>query len=57
MECLLRGGWWGTDPTFLGWHVEILSGLEPGQTYIATGGFHLKAELAKEAFADDGHGH
>lgn len=36
---------------------EILSGLDAGQTYVATGGFHLKAEMEKEAFAGDGHGH
>lgn len=36
---------------------EILSGLEAGQTYVATGGFHVKAEMEKEAFAGDGHGH
>ncbi|MCL4216195.1 MAG: efflux RND transporter periplasmic adaptor subunit [Candidatus Hydrogenedentes bacterium] len=36
---------------------EILGGLAPGQIYVATGGFHLKAEMEKEAFAGDGHGH
>jgi cobalt-zinc-cadmium efflux system membrane fusion protein len=36
---------------------EILSGLAAGQTYVAAGGFHLKAEMEKEAFAGDGHGH
>lgn len=36
---------------------EVLSGLEPGQQYVATGGFYLKAELGKEAFAGGGHNH
>ena len=36
---------------------EVLSGLEPGQQYVATGGFYLKAELGKEAFAGCGHNH
>ncbi len=36
--------------------VEILSGLDPGENYVAEGGFSLKAELGKEAFGD-GHGH
>ncbi len=36
---------------------EVLEGLEAGQKYVAAGGFYLKAELAKEAFADGGHGH
>ena len=37
--------------------VEVLEGLQPGQTYVATGGFHLKAELNKEAFGSHGHSH
>ncbi len=36
--------------------VEILSGLDPGDRYVATGGFSLKAELGKSSFGD-GHGH
>jgi cobalt-zinc-cadmium efflux system membrane fusion protein len=36
--------------------VEVVSGLEPGERYVAHGGFSLKAELGKEAFGD-GHGH
>lgn len=36
--------------------VEIVSGLEPGERYVADGGFSLKAELDKESFGD-GHGH
>ncbi len=36
--------------------VEILSGLETGDRYVAKGGFNLKAELGKGAFGD-GHGH
>jgi cobalt-zinc-cadmium efflux system membrane fusion protein len=37
-------------------HVEILSGLSPGEPYVSRGGFTLKAELGKEAFGD-GHAH
>jgi cobalt-zinc-cadmium efflux system membrane fusion protein len=37
-------------------HVEVVDGLEPGDRYVAAGGFSLKAELGKEAFGD-GHGH
>ena len=37
-------------------HVEVVSGLEPGERFVARGGFSLKAELAKDAFGD-GHGH
>jgi len=37
-------------------HVEVVSGLAPGERYVATGGFSLKAELAKATFGD-GHGH
>jgi cobalt-zinc-cadmium efflux system membrane fusion protein len=36
--------------------IEIVSGLEPGERYVAEGGFSLKAELGKDAFGD-GHGH
>lgn len=38
-------------------HAEILDGLSENQTYVATGGFHLKAEMEKEAFAHSGHAH
>jgi cobalt-zinc-cadmium efflux system membrane fusion protein len=34
-------------------HVEVTSGLKPGERYVAAGGFNLKAELGKEAFGDD----
>lgn len=37
--------------------VEVLAGLEAGQPYVSQGGFHLKAELDKEAFAHSGHAH
>lgn len=37
-------------------HVEILSGLSPGQRYVAAGGFTLKAELQRGEFAG-GHAH
>jgi cobalt-zinc-cadmium efflux system membrane fusion protein len=33
--------------------VEVADGLEPGDRYVAAGGFSLKAELGKEAFGDD----
>lgn len=36
--------------------VEILSGLEPRQTYVTDGSFTLKAQLSKGAFGD-GHNH
>lgn len=36
--------------------VEILAGLEPGQTYVSKGAFTLKAQLSKGAFGD-GHNH
>jgi cobalt-zinc-cadmium efflux system membrane fusion protein len=36
--------------------VEVVGGLEPGDRYVAAGGFSLKAELGKDAFGD-GHGH
>ena len=37
-------------------HVEISAGLQPGSRYVARGAFTLKAQLAKDAFADD-HGY
>lgn len=37
-------------------HVEIVSGLTKGQTYVSTGAFTLKAELAKSELSDD-HSH
>ncbi|MFQ5444847.1 MAG: secretion protein HlyD, partial [Nitrospinales bacterium] len=37
-------------------HVEIISGIKPGQQYIAQGGFTLKAQLAKGGFSA-GHSH
>jgi len=37
-------------------YAEVTSGLEPGERYVARGGFSLKAELGKDAFGD-GHGH
>jgi len=36
--------------------IEVVSGIEPGERYVAEGGFSLKAELGKDAFGD-GHGH
>lgn len=39
-----------------GTHVEITSGLMPGQRYVTKGAFTLKAQLSKGAFGD-GHGH
>ncbi|UCG51636.1 MAG: efflux RND transporter periplasmic adaptor subunit [Candidatus Latescibacterota bacterium] len=36
--------------------VEVLAGLRPGERYVSSGGFTLKAELGKEAFGE-GHGH
>lgn len=36
--------------------VEVIDGLEPGERFVASGGFTLKAELGKEAFGD-GHAH
>ncbi|MHB1350270.1 MAG: efflux RND transporter periplasmic adaptor subunit [Desulfobulbaceae bacterium] len=39
-----------------GTKVEILSGLEAGQTYVSQGAFTLKAQLSKGAFGD-GHNH
>ncbi|MDT8443446.1 MAG: efflux RND transporter periplasmic adaptor subunit [Desulfuromonadales bacterium] len=37
-------------------HVEILSGLQAGQSYVSQGAFTLKAQLSKGAFGD-GHNH
>ncbi len=37
-------------------HVEIRSGLSPGQKFVTKGGFTLKAELAKSSF-ESGHEH
>jgi len=37
-------------------HVEIASGITPGQRYVTRGAFVLKAQLSKEAFGG-GHGH
>lgn len=37
-------------------HVEVTRGLEPGERYVARGGFTLKSELARETFSG-GHGH
>ncbi len=36
--------------------VEVVTGIEPGERYVAEGGFSLKAELGKDTFGD-GHGH
>ncbi len=36
--------------------VEIVSGIEPGERYVAAGGFTLKAEMSRGAFGD-GHAH
>jgi len=37
-------------------HVEILSGMKPGQQYVSRGAFTLKAQLAKGGFSA-GHSH
>ncbi len=37
-------------------HIEITSGLEAGEQYVASGGFALKAELEKDELGE-GHGH
>ncbi len=39
----------------VGDQVEIVSGLEPGQPFVAEGAFTLKAELEKDMFGDDDH--
>ena len=36
-----------------GTHVEITSGLKPGERYVARGGFALKAELEKDQLGDE----
>ena len=36
--------------------VEIIHGLEQGQTYVSKGGFTLKSELQKGSFGE-GHSH
>ncbi len=41
---------------FNGTHVEITSGLNPGQKFVSAGAFTLKAQLAKGSFGD-GHNH
>ncbi len=40
-----------------GTHVEIVSGLEPGERYVSDGAFTLKSELEKASFGGEGHGH
>jgi len=37
-------------------HVEVTSGMKPGDRYAASGSFTLKAQMSKGAFGD-GHGH
>ncbi len=37
--------------------VELLGGLRPGERYVASGGFALKAELDKASFEGGGHSH
>ncbi|MBC8292588.1 MAG: efflux RND transporter periplasmic adaptor subunit [Proteobacteria bacterium] len=37
-------------------HAEVLSGISSGETYVASGGFILKAELGRSEL-DQGHGH
>lgn len=55
-----EGGGFELRPVALGRRtrekVEVISGLDPGERYVAAGGFSLKAELGKDAFGDD-HGH
>ncbi len=36
-------------------HAEVVSGLEPGERYVAAGGFALLAELRKDSFDHDEH--
>ena len=36
--------------------VEVVAGLQPGETYVSSGAFVLKAQLAKGSFGE-GHGH
>ena len=38
-------------------NIEIVSGLEEGEEYVAIGGFIIKSEMAKDSFAHAGHGH
>ncbi len=38
-------------------HVEIVSGLEAGQTYVAQNAFALKAELGRSGLEHAGHAH
>jgi cobalt-zinc-cadmium efflux system membrane fusion protein len=38
-------------------HIEILAGLEKGQTYVSHGSFILRAEMQKSIFAEAGHSH
>lgn len=40
-----------------GVQVEVLTGLQPGEIYVAQGAFILKAEQDKSAFAHAGHAH
>lgn len=51
---------WKPQPVTLGrsndTHVEITAGLTPGQRYVTSGAFTLKAQLSKGAFGDS-HGH
>lgn len=51
---------WKPQPVTLGrsndTHVEITAGLTPGQRYVTSGAFTLKAQLSKSAFGE-GHGH
>ena len=40
----------------VGEHLEIVSGLQPGEAFVTEGAFTLRAELEKSGF-DDGHAH